>query len=136
MYASSKMPNVKTEFSSFCVRRTPQPTIKATTLLFLGQLIQVIYLNVGLGENFRMKNDYMSANLMAINYAVTYDLRDRGLTQVICDVIGEDPDVRFFIRWFTPRPSFWYITCLNRSKNNKVVALNCRMSVVRLMPKN
>ena len=40
----------------------------------------------------------------------------------------------YFIQKFLPRPTFWYITCLNRSKNNKDVALNVGR-VSRLTPK-
>ena len=66
-----------TEFSS---QTDTQLTIKARAFFVLDRLRQVKYQNIGIGEKFRMKNEHMSANLRAFSYAVTYDLRDRGLT--------------------------------------------------------
>ena len=45
-----------------------RPTFKATSLLFLDWLRQVIHQNVGIGENFWMKKGYRSTNLSAFSY--------------------------------------------------------------------
>ena len=81
--------------------------------------------------NYGMKDNCVSAYLIVITYGIMlYDLRESSITQVLLDGISEGPDLSFadpssfFIRKFSPRLTFWYIACLNRSKNNKVMALH------------
>ena len=107
-------------FSSFCVR---QPTtIKTINLSFLDPLRQKK--NGGLGENFRMKNKYMSANLRAFSYAVTCDSRDRGLAQVIRDIISDDPDSKVFNK--TVILIYYFLQSVLKQQS---CALNCRLSI-------